>query len=139
MDIDRIEAYFATLTAESLDRIGNIYTADAYFKDPFNEVRGLASIHAIYAHMFDALIDPRFVIVNRIVSADQAMLEWDFTFRIRRFRPQQPWSIHGTTHLRFDGDGRIAFHRDYWDTGEELYARLPVIGSVIGFLRKRMG
>ncbi|MCW5625233.1 MAG: nuclear transport factor 2 family protein [Burkholderiales bacterium] len=139
MDIDRIEAYFATLTAESLDRIGDIYTADAYFKDPFNEVRGLASICAIYAHMFDALIDPRFAVVNRIVSADQAMLEWDFTFRIRRFRPHQPWNIHGTTHLRFDGDGRIAFHRDYWDTGEELYARLPVIGAVIRFLRKRMG
>jgi hypothetical protein len=40
--------------------------------------------------------------------------------------------------MRLAPDGRIAYHRDYWDTGEELYAKLPVIGIAIRFLRRKL-
>ena len=45
--------------------------------------------------------------------------------------------IHGGSHLRFAPDGRIAEHRDYWDAAEELYAKLPVIGALMRWLRAR--
>ena len=40
----RIRHYFETLSPAALDRIDAIYTEDAAFKDPFNEVRGLSAI-----------------------------------------------------------------------------------------------
>jgi steroid delta-isomerase len=67
------------------------------------------------------------------------MLTWDMTFRIRRLRPRESRTIHGATHLKFDAAGRIAYHRDYWDAAEELYAKLPLIGPVMRWLRRRMG
>lgn len=36
-------------------------------------------------------------------------------------------TIVGATHLAFDAAGKVAYHRDYWDAAEELYARLPVL------------
>ena len=90
------------------------------------------------ADLFDALIEPRFVVTNRIAEGAQAMVEWDFTFRIRRFRPSHGWSVHGVSHLRFAPDGRLSHHRDYWDTGDELYAKLPGIGPIVRFLKRRM-
>lgn len=136
--LDAAVRYFETLTREDVATIDRMYTADAYFRDPFNEVRDVREIRRIFDHMFDALVDPRFVIVNRIAEGSQAMVEWDFTFRIRRFRPHQDWSIHGVSHLRFAPDGRIAYHRDYWDAADELYARLPGIGPVVRYLKRKL-
>lgn len=139
MDLDEIVRRFESLERHDVARMGDFYADDAFFKDPFNEVRGVASIEAIFLRMFDALHEPRFSVVNRIVQADQAMLEWDFTFRIRRWKPQRQWRIRGVSHLRFAPDGRISHHRDFWDTGEELYAKLPLVGGLVRLLRQRMG
>ena len=46
--------------------------------------------------------------------------------------------VRGATRLDLAPDGRVLRHRDYWDTGEELFARLPLIGPLLGLLRRRM-
>ena len=33
-------------------------------------------------------------------------------------------------------DGKVNYHRDYWDTGEELYMKLPAIGTLMRGLRR---
>ncbi|MBL8533279.1 MAG: nuclear transport factor 2 family protein [Betaproteobacteria bacterium] len=139
MTVDEIVRYFETLDEVSLGAIDRVYTEDAYFKDPFNEVRRREDIRSIYARMFESLLEPRFSVVNRIAEGDQLMLEWDFTFSIRRFRPRQTWRVHGATHLRLASDGRIRYHRDFWDTGEELYAHLPLLGPVIRRISRALG
>ena len=138
MDVDGIVQFFETLDRAALARIGDVYTDGAYFKDPFNEVRQVADIRRIFDHMFDEMHEPRFVVMQRIVDGDHVVLVWDFSFRLRKFRPAQAWRIHGASHLELAPDGRIAHHRDYWDTGEELYAKLPGIGPVIRWLMRRM-
>jgi hypothetical protein len=74
-----------------------------------------------------------------VVDDTGALLTWDMTFRIRRLRPLELRTIHGATHLKFDATGRVAYHRDYWDAAEELYAKLPLIGPLMRWLRRRMG
>lgn len=138
MTLDDIVRYFDTMSPESVVHLGLVYTEDAFFKDPFNEVRGLHAIEDIFRRMYVPLIDPRFAVVNRIATDGQAMLEWDFHFRIRRYQPDVVRTVHGVSHLGFAEDGRIAYHRDYWDTAEELYAKLPLIGGVMRFLRSRV-
>lgn len=34
-------------------------------------------------------------------------------------------------------DGRIAQHRDDWDAAEELYEKLPAIGALMRWLKRR--
>lgn len=138
MDVDGIVRYFETLDRAALARIGDVYTDDAYFKDPFNEVRRVGDIRRIFEHMFDEMVDPRFVVMQRIVDGTHAVLIWDFSFRLQKFRPTQAWRVHGASHLELAPDGRISGHRDYWDTGEELYSKLPGIGPVIRWLMRRM-
>lgn len=136
--IEDVVRYFETITPDSLAEIGRVYTGDAFFKDPFNEVNRLEDIRAIFERMFEALIEPRFEVVNRIVDGEQVMLEWEFTFRIRRWKPEIVQTVRGVSHLRLAPDGRIAYHRDYWDTAEELYSKLPLIGGLMRFLRSKM-
>ena len=134
---DHLVTYFERLTPESLAQLDQHYTADAYFKDPFNEVHDLAGIRAIFAHMFVALEAPRFAVTERIVQGPQCFLVWDFHFRMRRYQPGQTQTIRGGSHLRFAADGRVSYHRDYWDAAEELYEKLPGVGALMRWLKRR--
>jgi ketosteroid isomerase-like protein len=127
---------FETLTRDSLNKLLRCYADDARFKDPFNDVRGRDAIRSIFAHMFDTLIAPRFTVIEAITQGDQAVLTWDFTFGRRG--AAAPMTIHGATHLRYADDGRITLHRDYWDAAEELYAKLPLLGALMRWLRRRL-
>ena len=137
--IGRFVDFYQTLTPASLPRIRDVYAEDASFKDPFNDVHGADEIERIFAHMFDALISPRFVIRDTVVEGDTAFLTWDFTFHAKKWKPLVEQHIHGASHVRFDVEGRANYHRDYWDAAEELYEKLPVIGWVIRELRRRVG
>ena len=131
-----IVARFETLAEADVARLQEIYTPDAAFKDPFNEVRGIQAIERIFAHMFVALENPRFEIRDVVVQEAQCFLTWDFRFRLRRFdRGEQ--CIRGGSHLKLNADGRIAEHRDYWDAAEELYEKLPLLGSLMRWLKRR--
>ena len=135
--VEKIVVFFETLTPQSVSRLGEFYTEDAFFKDPFNEVRGLKAVQRIFAHMFDALHEPRFVITARVVDGDQCFLSWDFHFRFKKFKPEASQTIRGATHIKFAADGRVRFHRDYWDAAEELYEKLPVVGGLMRWLKRR--
>ena len=134
----RLVDFYENLAAADVARLGDFYAPEAYFRDPFNEVRGVEAIQRIFGAMFEQLADCRFRIVDTVVDERGALLIWDFTFRIRRFRPQVEQCIHGASHLRFDATGLVVHHRDYWDAADELYAKLPLLGPVLRFLKRRL-
>lgn len=136
--VARVRSFYERLTPADLDRLPEIYAANAYFRDPFNEVRGAAAIRTIFEHMFAQLGDCRFEILETLADRHGAMLVWNMTFRFRRLRPDTVQIVHGASHLKFDAGGRIAYHRDYWDAADELYAKLPLIGALMRYLRRRM-
>jgi steroid Delta-isomerase len=137
--LTRVVSFYETLTEQSLPQLREIYAGDAYFKDPFNEVCDVAAIEAIFAHMFVSLDQPRFVVHTQIEQGSEAFLAWDFRFRIRKYKPDVEQCIRGGSHLRFNDAGQVTFHRDYWDAAEELYEKLPLIGSFMRFLKRRVG
>lgn len=129
MNLDALTRFYQELTPASLGRFPEFYTADAFFKDPFNEVRGVEAIRRIFEHMFEQVEDPHFVVTERLADDNSAMLVWEF-----RYGKGQ--RIRGVSHLRFADDGRVAWHRDYWDAAEELYEKLPVLGALMRGLRR---
>lgn len=134
----RIAGFFESLTPASLDRLDAFYTPDARFKDPFNEVQGPAGVRGVFEHMYQALEQPRFVVTHCLVDGDQCFMTWDFQFRLRRRRPGALLTVRGGSHLSLAADGRIQAHRDYWDTGEELYEKLPLLGALMRWLKRRV-
>ena len=49
--VARIVHFFETLQPADVARMGEFYTAEAWFKDPFNEVHGRAEVQRIFSHM----------------------------------------------------------------------------------------
>jgi ketosteroid isomerase-like protein len=137
VNVDAIVHFFETLSPAALTQIPRFYAEDAVFKDPFNAVRGLQAIDKIFAHMYVALDNPHFVVQERIVQGHQCFLVWNFKFHFKRFDTTTLQTVRGGSHLKFDTNGRISLHRDYWDAAEELYEKLPVVGRLMRWLKKR--
>ena len=134
--VARIVALYETLTPAALPQLATIYTDDARFKDPFNEVQGVPAIRAIFEHMYRTLDGPRFIVHERVVQGTQCFLSWDFVFRLKR--GGKLITVRGASHLQLAADGRIAVHRDYWDVAEELYEKLPLLGALMRWLKRRV-
>lgn len=135
--VQRLADFYARLQPQDLDRLDRFYTPDARFKDPFNEVCGLPAIRRVFEHMFASLHQPHFVVTGQLVDGDQAFLVWEFRFRMRRFDTTTEQVVRGGSHLRLAADGRVLDHRDYWDAAEELYEKLPVLGALMRWLKRK--
>lgn len=139
--VDRVVQLYESLAPGDLaaeGRLARVYHPQARFKDPFNQVQGLAAITAIFGHMFKSLQAPRFIVITIVAAGDEAFLTWDFSFQ-RPGKAAAAMTIHGASHLRFGTDGRVLSHRDYWDAAEELYEKLPLIGALMRWLKRRAG
>jgi hypothetical protein len=135
--VTRVIAFFENLSPADVATIGNLYAPQARFKDPFNEVVGVPAIQGIFAHMFEALEQPRFVVTGRVVQGQQCFLTWDFLFAFKSFEKGVTQTVRGASHLVLDEQGLVTLHRDYWDAAEELYEKLPVVGALMRWLKKR--
>lgn len=132
----RVQQFFETLSLDSLQQIVQIYAPDARFKDPFNDVRGIAEIRRVFAHIATQVEVPSFGVTHAVCQGNDAFLTWDFGFKMKRWRSDEQ-VIHGVSHIRFAADGRVAYHRDYWDAAEELYEKLPVLSTLMRWLKRQ--
>lgn len=135
--VARVVEFFELLTPADVARIAEFYGDDARFKDPFNEVQGISAIEHVFSHMYVALHEPRFAVRDIVAQGEQCFLTWDFLFRFKRFSPTAEQCVRGGSHIVFGDDGRIALHRDYWDAAEELYEKLPAVGMLMRWLKRR--
>jgi hypothetical protein len=127
---------FENISPNTIDSLVTLYSEDAFFKDPFNEVKGHTKIKHIFTHMFTQVNNPRFVIKNTLENGSQACLIWEFIFQLKQ-SPNLDQVIRGCTWMTFNESLLITEHRDYWDAAEELYEKIPVLGGLMRWLKKR--
>ena len=134
--LDDLIVFYENLTLADAERFAEFYSHDAYFKDPFNEVRGVEPIQRIFRHMFKQLEAPHFHVAERVIDPrGDVVLVWELGYRTRLLGEQV---MRGVTHLRFASDGKVIYHRDYWDASEELYAKVPLLGALMRLLKRSL-
>ncbi len=131
--LDDLLHWYSTLTADKVEDCHLFYETQARFKDPFNDVHGIAAIEKIFIHMFQSTDNPRFIIAEKIIQDQQAFVTWTFKFSLKG----KDYSIVGGSHLKFNAQGLVLEHRDYWDAAEELLQHLPIVGKPIQWLRQQ--
>ena len=89
-------SFYENLSPESLERLDALCTPDVRFRDPFNDVSGIAAYRAILADMFEQVDEPRFQVSDRALSGRAAYLRWVFTFTPKR--GGAPWRSGARHH-----------------------------------------
>ena len=128
---------FENLSLQSVEEdFLQVFSSNVYFKDPFNAVHGLAQMQVIFRHMFSTLHEPQFRILDLANSQNRGFLEWQFTFKLKAKAEQQ--LIKGVSKIEINEQGKVCSHIDYWDTGEYVYLKVPLLKSIIALINKRM-
>ena len=140
MPVDLLEAVkilklqYDQLSPTTVDGLLNCYSADAIFKDPFQEIQGHPAIKHIFVKMYEQLNQPQFIIREQLLGNQQVAFLWDFQFSMRRWNTS-PKSFSGVSWLYFNDAFLVTKHHDYWDPAAGIYEHLPLIGPVMRGLK----
>lgn len=135
--IERFQALYLALRADTLHLLDGVYADTVIFEDPLHRVEGLAELKHYFQRMYAGVESISFEYGEVFPSAGQAMLTWTMHMTHRRLQGGEPLTLPGATHIRFARD-KVLYHRDYFDAGALLYERLPVLGSVVRAVRRRV-
>jgi hypothetical protein len=64
----------------------------------------------------------------------EVYVHWEMTYSVGDTTVLAP----GISHLRFDDNGRIAYHRDYWDASAAIALFVPPVAAVLQAVRSRL-
>lgn len=129
---------FNGLNKHNLAKLDELYSHDVVFCDPLHEVHGLVNVQAYFAQMYANVSELRFEFYAfDEVSEGQGYLRWNMHYRHPRLAAGQLIAVQGCSHLQWR-DAKVYSHRDYFDAGALLYEHLPVLGGVIGWLKRRL-
>ena len=132
--LTEFKEWFVNLNESTLDDIVSYYDENVFFKDPFNEFNGRDKLKKLFNNMLIALKNPHFVFIDNIENSEGVFLTWDFIFSYK----EKLLKIHGSSHLKLNYEEKIVYHRDYWDVGEEILLKIPLIKSLYGFFQSKL-
>lgn len=121
----------------SLEMLSDVYGPDLSFTDPFHDISGLTAYYDYCVSMYQNVSSIEFDFHDEWIREDAACLSWTMHFQHKHINRGKAVAVDGTSVLQFS-NGVIVSQRDYFDGGQALYQHLPLLGSVITRLKKRM-
>jgi len=131
--------FFAEMSAASVVADArNVYANDAWLYDNLTVVQGGQAIESYLAH---AAEQTRFLRVEFLQVARDGIdyfVRWKMTMQVDALADDAPLVSYGMTQFRFNKDGQVLLHRDFWDSSTGVYEYVPVAGGLIQRLRGRL-
>ena len=135
--IELFVSLYTTYTEANIRRHAReLYAHNAYYRDSLTEMQGIENIESYLiqgTHIMHALA---FDLQDVAVHDGNYYFRWITRFS-HKLNKDKVTHLPGISHVRFNKEGKIIFHQDFWDAGV-IYERLPIIGFFIRWLKKRM-
>ena len=138
--LSRAESLFGDMKPDSVaERTRAVYAPDAYLNDNLVALEGVEPIAGYFAHTVSNVSSVAVAFLDLSNSGPEYFARWRMTVTSDRLDGGAPVVSYGVTHFRFDADGRILVHKDFWDAGTGLYEHVPVLGGVLRRVRASAG
>lgn len=135
----RLQDFLSEMTAERIrSDIRDVYAPDVFMNDT---LRTLEGVDEVEEYLLETVARTSFVRVrfdDIARSGGDYYLRWFMEYQSDRINGGNVVESIGMTHIRFNADGRVILHQDYWDSGDGLFGRVPVVGWMIRSLKSRM-
>ncbi len=115
-----------------------VYAADAYLDDTLAVHHGAAEIEAYFTKTSETMTEYKVTIDDVARSGKDYYVRWTMVFAAPALSGGKPVHSIGISQIRLNREGMVAFHQDFWDSGKNFYAHLPVVGGAVGFVHKRL-
>lgn len=126
--LENYQTWLESLSPTNLNQpLQQLFNHQVYFKDPFNELRGLSDLQKLYNHKFSKLKDVEYRVHQKAGVDKTGYIEWRMYYQ----QAGKSHQINGLTKILLNDDQQIIVAIDYWDPLEFVYANNPVINGII--------
>jgi ketosteroid isomerase-like protein len=135
---DLFKKLYNVFSKDNLDKLPELYAEDIVFIDPFHRVEGIVAFEQYFANMYQNVRSITFEFHNATFGDQVYHQDWVMTFCHPKINAGKPVEVPGCTRVRINDAGKIIEHQDYFDGAQMLYKQLPVLGSAINYINRRM-
>jgi hypothetical protein len=137
--ITRFENFLAHLDEQTArDETEKVYAPDAFLNDTLKTIHGAPAIRDYFIKTAQGL-DSMIVRFDDVaVSGDTYYFRWTMETRMKHLSPGKTIRTIGVTMVRFDPEGRVLIHQDFWDSAQGVWDHVPVMGSVIRWIKSKL-
>ncbi len=138
--IARFASFFSSFAPDRVKTLlPRTYAADVYFNDTLKAVRGLDDLGHYLRESAEAVEDCRVEIHETTRTAQgEHLVRWSMMIRFKKLRRGvDTWTV-GISHLRFDAQGRVVYHQDYWNAADGIFRHIPLLGTAINAIKRRL-
>jgi len=128
---------FENLEPSGLHRLADLYASDVSFEDPIHGIQGLDALIGYFEKLFTNVEQCRFKFHRSVVGSDGMFFSWTMMIRHRSIKQGELIRVEGASYLKHR-NGKIYYHRDYFDLGAMVYENVPGLGLLIRYIRSRM-
>lgn len=137
--IERLKSLYSDFLAADPAAIASVYAQDVVFKDPVHEVRGLEAMQKYFAGVSQNLQECRFQFDFAAQQQGKGTLWWTMYFRHPRLGGGKLLELRGASLVEIDeANDRVVSHEDVYDLGGMVYEHVPLLGSVIRGVKRRL-
>lgn len=134
---ERIVEFFERLDKDHMDLVDDFYAEDCRFEDPLGEIDGRAKLRAYYAGLYGNVQEISFVFDDIVEEGDLCAAPWTMKLRAK-LGGGKLIEVPGISRIRFDASGKASFHQDYFDLGAFVYENVPILASMVRFVKRKM-
>jgi limonene-1,2-epoxide hydrolase len=133
--IEKFKNYFSQMDFDNDSILGEIYAEKVVFKDPLHKIEGINKLRLYFGKLNENLIEGSFLFTDESIFDNMAYLSWEMNLKLKR--PKKNIEASGISVLTIE-DEKIIAQRDYFDAGELFYENIPILGSIIRFVKKKI-
>ena len=135
--IEKFNEFYKVFSTDVIRKsIKDVYAENAYFRDGFREVQGVDNLEKYFISSTETFHECTFDIQDVASHGGNYYYRWIMNLILKRNKDDK-LQVVGVSHVRYDKNGKIIFHQDYWDTGI-IYEKIPLLGSIITWIRNRI-
>lgn len=136
---DKFLKLFGDLKIGAKDKIiRETYAEKFYFNDTFKVINDIDTLIPYMMETAQKVKSTTVKILDTAHSGSDYYIRWAMVMEFDVKRKDIYSRSTGMTQLRFNSDGQIIFHQDFWDSTEGFYQHLPYIGYFIRKIRSKL-
>lgn len=132
-----VEAYYAAaaeVKGSDFSPILRVYDDNIRFEDPINRTNGIEKFKQVMADTWRFYPNSRFELRAWADAGDRVFIRWSL---VEDRKGKTVSLIEAIGEFRFNAQGKVISHVDYWDSVTAIYRKIPILGQTLNFMRKR--
>ena len=129
---ERFVEVYADLRAPDLaKRIEGFYAPTFWFNDTLASITDRDDLVRYMQQTGDKVLAMDVQIMDAFSRGEDVFIRWGMQLEFKAGWRTARTDTVGVTHLRFNDDGKVVLHQDFWDNAEGIFREVPLVRRAV--------